>query len=325
MRIISLFSGAGGLDLGFIQAGHQVVWANDRYHDACATYLCNIGHAMHEGDIHDVDTATLPPAEKVIGGFPCQDFSIANMKRHVADARNKLYLEMLRIVAGVKPLFVLGENVKGITSLAKGQVFEGILGDFHALGYRVQYRVLDAANYGVPQHRERVFIVGVREDVDYRYVYPHPTYAAFPGLGQQPWRCVDDVLMGLPDPDGAHEDPNHRYSRFKFKDNGYLGHRPVDGSKPAPCVTGRDDNKGGVVVLPHPHAMRCMTGREPALIQGFPMQYVFEGSLSSVYRQIANAVPVGLAKAMGASFPLETKGIKSREDNADTRLCAHKE
>ena len=117
MDVVSLFSGAGGLDLGFIEAGHTIVWANDLYHDAVSSYRANIGNHIVEEDIHQISSNEIPDCDIVIGGFPCQGFSIANTGRHADDERNVLYLQLLRVILDKQPLFFLAENVSGILSL----------------------------------------------------------------------------------------------------------------------------------------------------------------------------------------------------------------
>ncbi len=302
MKVVSLFSGAGGLDLGFIKAGHTVIWANDLYADAVDTYRKNIGNHIVFADIKDIPSDAIPDCDIVIGGFPCQGFSVANVKRHEGDQRNTLYKELIRVIEAKKPKFFLAENVKGLTNLAKGKVFEMILSDFVGIGYRVVYKVLNAADYGVPQTRQRVFIVGVRNDLDVEYTFPDPTHSKDGVDGKKPWIGVGEALSHIPDPDVDNDLKNHVYSKYKLQFNGYLGHRPLDPMKPAPTVTARGDNKGGVVILPHPNGSRRMTGRELAAVQSFPLDYDFCGTLSSVYRQIGNAVPPLLAKALASQF-----------------------
>ena len=309
MKVVSLFSGAGGLDLGFTQSGHEVVWANDLYVDATRTYALNLGNHIVCADIRSVDNGSIPDCDIVVGGFPCQGFSVANTARRESDERNVLYRELLRVVSGKRPPFFLAENVKGLLSLSGGAVFSLILSDFSALGYRVTSKVLNAADFGVPQRRERVIIVGVREDLDYEYVFPHVTHSLHASVPNTlPWVTASEALDGLPDPDFPNTIPNHVYSRYKLEFNGYLGHRVVDPDMPCPTVTARGDDRGGVVVLPHPDGSRRMTCRELACIQSFPMDFVFLGTKSSVYRQIANAVPPRLAKALAIQFNQENLG-----------------
>ncbi len=167
LKVISLFSGAGGMDLGFINAGFEVIWANDLLEDAVNSYRKNIGKHLLKGDITKISSEDIPDnPDVIIGGFPCQGFSVANTRRTTEDKRNFLYKEMLRIIADKNPKFFVAENVKGLLSLAKGKVFEMIKSDFESLGYKVEARILNAAEYGVPQARERVIIIGNRIGVE---------------------------------------------------------------------------------------------------------------------------------------------------------------
>lgn len=302
MNVVSLFSGAGGLDLGFIMAGHRVLWANDIFEDAVETYRRNLGNHIVSCDIHDVHSEDIPDCDIIVGGFPCQGFSVANTGRKEDDERNKLYLEMIRIIRDKRPRFFLAENVKGILSLGKGVVFKNILDDFRLLGYKVNFRLLNAADYGVPQSRQRVIIVGVREDLGYEYQFPEPTHSKEGNLYTEKWVSVGEALNPLPDPDAENELPNHVYSKYKLNFNGYIGHRPLNPDLPSPTVTARGDDKGGVVILPHPNGCRRMTCRELATVQSFPLDYVFSGKISSMCRQIGNAVPPLLARAIAAQF-----------------------
>ena len=302
MKIVSLFSGAGGLDLGFIQAGHTIVWANDVFSDAVATYKHNIGNHIIERDIHEIDSTEIPDCDMIIGGFPCQGFSVANVKRHSEDERNTLYKELLRVIKDKKPRFFLAENVKGILSLDNGKVFSMILQDFFEAGYNVTYQVLNSADFGVPQKRERVIIVGVRKDLPFLFEFPSPSHSENGNENTERWVSVGECMSLIPDPDKPNDLPNHTYSKYKLNFNGYIGHRPLNPDKPAPTVTARGDNKGGVVILPHPNSTRRMTCRELAAVQSFPLDYFFCGTNSSIYRQIGNAVPVKMAYAIGLQF-----------------------
>lgn len=302
MKVVSLFSGAGGLDYGFHMAGHEVIWANDLYEDAVETYRKNMGNHIVCEDISKIDAKNIPDCDIVIGGFPCQGFSVANMKRHVDDERNALYKQLIRVIAEKKPKFFLAENVKGLTNLGKGEVFKMIIKDFENLGYCVKYKVLNAADYGVPQTRQRVFIVGVRNDVKWEYEFPAPTHDKNEANGLAKWVSVSEALEDIPDPDLENDLPNHTYSKYKLNINGYIGHRLLDPTKPAPTVTARGDNKGGVVIHPHPNGQRRMSCRELATVQSFPLYYEFAGNNSSVYRQIGNAVPPLLACAVAKVF-----------------------
>jgi len=305
MNVVSLFSGVGGLDLGFLKAGHKIIWANDNYDDAVATYKKNIGNHILLKSIEDVSIDEIPNHDILIGGFPCQGFSLANMKRSERDERNKLYLEFYRVLSQKQPKFFVAENVKGILSLSKGKVFEMILDDFISAGYNVKFKVLNAANFGVPQKRQRVIIIGTRKDVREEIVHPDPTHSEKDFLNYLPWLSIGEALKDLPDPDKEHNLKNHTYSKFKLKFNGYIGNRAIDPNKPAPTVTARGDSKGGVVILHHPNNLRRMLVRELACTQSFPLDFEFIGTNSSAYRQIGNAVPPKLAYAIGCQFPVK--------------------
>ena len=309
MKVVSLFSGAGGLDLGFLKAGHEIIWANDVFEDAVKTYRKNIGCHIICADIAKISSDEIPDHDILIGGFPCQGFSVANSNRGEHDERNKLYLELLRVLIDKKPKFFLAENVKGILSLMQGKIFEMIIADFESAGYRVKYKVLNAANYGVPQNRQRVIILGVRSDIDFDLEYPEPTHGDNSRVfdQKQSWVSIGEALKNIPEPEEAHSLTNHTYSKFKLKFNGYLGNRAIDPKKPAPTVTARGDEKGGVVVLHHPNNHRRMSVRELALTQSFPIDFTFDGNNSSAYRQIGNAVPPLLAFAIASIFPKEFK------------------
>jgi len=174
-KVVSLFSGAGGMDLGFIKAGFDIIWANDIIPEAIESYRNNIGKHIVYGDIRMIDSADIPDnPDVVIGGFPCQGFSIANTKRSMTDQRNFLYKEMLRVIKDKNPKMFVAENVKGLLSMEGGKVFEMIKHDFEDLGYYVEAKVLNAAEYGVPQQRERVVIIGNR--LERKITFPKKTH-----------------------------------------------------------------------------------------------------------------------------------------------------
>lgn len=322
MRVVSLFSGAGGLDLGFIWAGHEIVWANDIDRYAAETYRRNVGAHIIIGPIKLIPSCKIPESDIVIGGFPCQGFSIANMNRSPEDSRNKLYLELLRVINDKQPKYFLAENVKGLTNLDKGKVLEMILGDLRNAGYRVKYKILDAVDYGVPQHRQRVIFIGVRNDILHDIDFPaqtHNDHASNPQSPLLPWVTIGEALKDIPEPEEAPDLPNHTYSRYKLRFVGYLGHRKIDPNKPAPTVTARGDDRGGVVVLHHPKNHRRMSARELATIQSFPLDFVFAGTRSSAYRQIGNAVPPVFAKALASVFNRDNKQLECNSIVAEAR------
>lgn len=301
MRIISLFSGAGGLDLGLIEAGHTIIWANDHDRDCVLTYAKNIGDHIVHGDIETVAACEIPDGDVVVGGFPCQGFSQANLLRSGKDDRNRLYLEFLRIVREKQPKWFLAENVRGILSLDSGKAIRRIKQDFSDAGYRVQSRLFNVADFGVPQSRWRVIIAGTRSDLpdDANYVYPIPTHSTDQGTSLLPWVSVGFALRGIPEPDEPHALLNHEYSKYKVTNRNFTGHRTTNPDKPSPTILARGNGGGGVCALQHPNNHRRMSVREQALLQTFPMSFEFIGKLNSCYRQVGNAVPVLFGKSLG--------------------------
>lgn len=179
--VVSLFSGCGGMDLGFKQAGFEIIWANDFFKDAVNTYKQNIGDHIVLGDIAEIPSSKIPDDPDVIlGGFPCQGFSIANSKKPAYDERNYLYLEMVRVVKDKRPKFFVAENVRGMASLMDGQFIKNIISDFRDAGYNLDYKLLNMLNYGVPQKRERVIIVGNR--IGAENPFPKETHGYKKGL-----------------------------------------------------------------------------------------------------------------------------------------------
>jgi len=304
LRVLSLFSGAGGLDWGFIEAGHEVVWANDTDHDSCETYEKNIGNHIYCGDIANFSTDDLPEFEILIGGFPCQGFSRANVNKKENDQRNDLYRHVLRVLDAKKPKYFCLENVRGIMTLNKGKDFSEILSALEDCGYQVKFKVLNAADYGVPQNRVRVIIVGVHHDeIDsFEYKYPEPTHSRKGDNGLPRWVSIAEALDGIGDP-GETNLLNHVCSRYKVTNRDFTGHRKTDPEKPSPTILARGNGGGGVCAIQHPNNHRRLSVRESAIVQTFPLSFEFHGSLSSMYRQVGNAVPTKLAFFIASGFP----------------------
>lgn len=301
MTIISLFSGAGGLDLGLIQAGNDIVWANDIDSDAVSTYKKNINDHIIQEDIQNVDIKEIPNAEVVVGGFPCQGFSMANMKRHIDDERNVLYKFFYNVISQKQPKFFIAENVKGILSLGKGAVVKQIKEDFENAGYIVEIHKVNMADYGVPQHRERVLFIGQRKDISaqMQFQFPKPTNSKDGKDGLPIWISIKDAIDDLPPIGELDKDPNNYGSAYRFIPRNFTAHRVTDPTKPSPTILARGNGKGGVCAIPHYNGERRLSIRESATVQTFPRDFVFCGRMGSCYRQIGNAVPVHFAKILG--------------------------
>lgn len=313
MKVVSLFSGAGGLDLGLINEGHKIIWANDIDPDAVKTYEYNIGKHIYLADIGQLPDEELPKADVVVGGFPCQGFSLANRKRSGDDSRNKLYLQFLRVVETTKPYYFIAENVRGILSLDNGDAIKKIVSDFMDAGYRVKYSLFNAADYGVPQSRMRVIIAGTRTDlpIECDFNFPEKTHSKTPYDHQKKWISITDGLSGIPDPEKFPEAlPNQLFSKYKVTNRNFTGHRRTNPDKPSPTILARGNGGGGVCAIQHPENHRRMSVRESAAVQTFPLNFEFFGSMNSQYRQVGNAVPVKFGSAIGSALKLAEKNLK---------------
>ena len=283
IKTISLFSGCGGLDLGFKKAGFDIIFANDIDKDACETYKKNLGNEIKCLDIYNLNAEEIPDGDILIGGFPCLGFTVANGKNRDLNSKyNSLYLEYARILKAKQPKCFLVENVVGITAGAKfKENFEKeILRSFSECGYKVKYQILNANDFFVAQNRKRVIILGVRNNIDKELNFPTPQEIKF---------TLKDAISDLPD-DFNEQIPNHIGNTHKVKINGYVGNRIVDWNKPSPTITGRGSRSGGAVIHPHPNLKRRLSIRECARLQSFPDDFIFLGSNSACYAHIGNAV-----------------------------------
>ncbi|MDD6055580.1 MAG: DNA cytosine methyltransferase [Helicobacter sp.] len=283
IKVASLFSGCGGLDLGFERAGFKIIFANDIDKDACFTYSKNLKSKILCEDIYKLDSKQVPDCDVLIGGFPCLGFTIANGKnRDLGSKYNALYIEYARILEAKKPQCFLVENVMGIKSGGEfRENFENkILKSFEAAGYRVKYSVLNANDFLVAQNRKRVIIIGVRSDLKGEIDFPTP-HNYKPTLKE----CIGD----LPE-EFSESIANHMGNAHAVKINGYVGNRVLKWDKPSPTITGRGSRGGGAVIHPHPNLKRRLSVRECARLQSFPDDFIFYGSNSACYAHIGNAV-----------------------------------
>lgn len=289
MKVISLFSGCGGLDLGFKKAGFDIVWANDFDKEATQSYKANIGEHIVHKSIYDVDTSVIPDADILIGGFPCLGFTVAKGKDRKLDCDyNQLFQEYSRVLKAKQPKYFIVENVTGIKS---GKEFSDffhnvILETFKKSGidedYKIKYDTLIASDYGVPQNRKRIIIFGTRGDI-----LEEPNFPTFKLTNKL---TLKDAIYDLPF-DYDLKVMNHTGTNHKVKINGYVGNRQLEWDKPSPTITGRGSRSGGAVIHPHPNGHRRLSVRECARIQSFPDDFIFKGSNGACFAQIGNAVP----------------------------------
>lgn len=197
IRVVSLFSGGGGLDMGFKRAGYKLLWAIDNNKDAVASYRENVDKNIILGDITKLDPSTLPQADVVIGGPPCQSFSLAG-KRHCDDARGRLVWSYLDIIKSLAPKAFLFENVTGLLSARDSEgrlILENLIKEFTSLGYNVSWKKVNAADYGVPQLRKRVIVVGIKGE---KFEFPETTHNEDGSEGKLPYETVSEAIGDLP-------------------------------------------------------------------------------------------------------------------------------
>jgi DNA (cytosine-5)-methyltransferase 1 len=316
MKVVSLFAGCGGLDLGLLKAGHEIVLATDFDKDCKVTYDNNFDHPLLLKDVKELKSEELPTYDLLTGGFPCQGFSVANKYRDEKDKRNELYLEIVRLLNETKPKYFLAENVPGILSIGKGEVVKQIMKEFSEIGieegfagYEVHKYKLNSADYGVPQGRKRVIFLGVskgeisdkKRELLFSNFPPKKTHSNKIEDKLLPYKTLREAIGSLPEPYTEEGDKilNHYGTKHKVKINGYMGNRKLPWDKPGPTMVGRGGGTGGPVIAVHPNCERRFTVRETAIIQSFPDDFEFFGSKSSQFRQIGNAVAVGFAYHLG--------------------------
>ena len=297
---VSLFCGAGGLDLGFHKAGFRTIWANDFNADACATFQTWSKAQVVCGDITKIGSDSIPNADIMLGGFPCQGFSLSGPRR-IDDSRNVLYKEYVRILKAKKPLAFVGENVKGLLTMGDGEIAEAIFEAFHTCGYNVKCKLLNAADYGVPQDRERVIIVGIREDLPIgAFEFPKPVGCRITlreAIGGMKQATREDVCDAPFSPRYMSRNRKRGWDDVSFTIPAMAKQVALHPSSPDMVKHGKDDwafGKKGVT--------RRLSWREAAVIQTFPENLEFVGDLTSKYKQIGNAVPVKLAERIAKSL-----------------------
>jgi len=302
---LSLFAGAGGLDLGFRggftflgksypRTSFWVIKAYDIDPKAVETYNFNLEPVCEVKDVTTLDLDELPKADVILGGFPCQDFSVAGKRRGISVRRGNLYKALVSAVEAVRPKVFLAENVKGLLTANGGLAVQVITNDLANAGpgYRVYMGLLNAADFGVPQRRERVFIVGVRKDLEGEFRFPRPTHAPpsiADGATLLPWVTAKDALADLEDEERLRSMPNWEWS--KAKKNRGQGNRPIRPDEPSPTI--RAEHQGNIEF--HYRLPRRLSVREAARLQGFPDNFIFQASMSEAYRLVGNAVPPVLA------------------------------
>lgn len=297
--MVSLFCGAGGLDMGFENKGFRTVWANDFDGDACATHRAWSSAEVVQGDIGKVDFKTIPRTDVIAGGFPCQGFSLAG-PRKLDDSRNILYRYFVKLVEEKQPKVFVAENVKGLLTLGNGEIIEAILHDFSEKGYVVKPTLVNAADYGVPQDRQRVIIVGIHKDLNKTFSFPAPQktkVAMAEALKDIEPPASDEICLAPYSSRYMSRNRKRDWNEQSFTIPAMAKQVTLFPGSPDMVKLGADKWRFGT-----DGETRRFSYREAAAIQTFPKDMKFFGDLTSKYRQIGNAVPVKLAETVAAEI-----------------------
>ncbi|KDR54221.1 DNA cytosine methyltransferase [Arthrospira platensis FACHB-971] len=333
-NFIDLFSGVGGITQGFWQAGFNPVASVEINPIASATHQRNFPNCHHFcGDVNDfnphqwLSKIGSPSVHLVVGGPPCQGFSVAG-KRDPNDPRNHLFQEFIRIVAEVRPWYVVMENVPGILTLKKGTIKQAIFAAFEAIGYtNISVAILESAAYGVPQIRPRAIFIANRFGMKNPYPYPQ--------LVPEEYQTIESAISDLPAyqpiPSINHEwtrhSPEYMERISKVPPGGSLYQTYVDAFKrqyPGKSSMTIKENHGGTHI--HPHLNRVISAREMARLQTFPDSFIFEGTMKKAMWQIGNAVPPRLAECIGYGLiPYLNRIVTEAENEAENIVVSEKQ
>lgn len=333
MEIISLFSGAGGLDLGFEKAGFKTVWANEYDKEIWETFEKNFPHTkLDRRSIRDIPSSEIPEAMGLIGGPPCQSWSEAGALRGIEDHRGQLFFEFIRVLRDKKPLFFLAENVSGMLANRHSDALENIKNHFIESGYNLSFKLLNAHDYKVPQDRQRLFFVGFREDLEMTFEFPK-AFLVKRYLKDVIWDLKDNALPAKEKNytnGNACTLANHEYMTGGFSTIFMSRNRVRHWDEPsftiqaggrhaplhpqAPKMEFVEQNKR-IFVKGSEHLYRRLSIRECARIQTFPDTHTFYyDNLTAGYKMVGNAVPPYLGYYLAETIYrqlMQTKTLKT--------------
>ncbi len=314
MKIISPFTGSGGLDLGFKQAGFNTIWANEYDKDIWETFEKNFPKTiLDRRSIVKIPSDEIPETLGLIGGPPCQSWSEAGKSRGIEDDRGQLFFEFIRVLRDKKPLFFLAENVSGMLASRHSEALENIKNHFIDSGYNLSFKLLNAKDYGVAQDRKRIFFVGFRKDLNIKFEFPKPLDKKY-YLKDIIWDLKESVLPAKDKTYTNGEDcklANHEYMTGGFSSmfmsrNRVRGwnetsftiqaggrHSPLHPQAPKMELVEKDKRR---FVEGREDLYRRLSIRECARIQSFPDKHIFYyKNLTAGYKMVGNAVPPNLA------------------------------
>ena len=321
LRFIDLFAGIGGIRLGLERAGGKCVFSSEWDSDATKTYEAYFGDKP-AGDITKIENSDIPDHDILAGGFPCQAFSIIGGMKGFGDTRGTLFFEIERILRAKHPKAFLLENVRNLVSHDKGQTFKVILEHLKLLGYHVHWRILNALNYNLPQKRERVIIVGFKENHPFEWPHPQP---------------LKKTLAAVLEPDEAVNKKHFASDAVRLSVEARLVGKKIP---PAPWIC-HENKAGNISPLPYSCALRAgasynyllvngrrrLTPRENLRLQGFPEDFPTVVADSAIRKQCGNSVPVAMIEAVAkrvvaalAEKPMQINGIPLRIDSEQLEI-----
>lgn len=321
MNVISLFAGAGGLDLGFEKAGFKIVAANEYDKTIWETYEKNHDTELIRGDIREIESERFPECDGIIGGPPCQSWSEAGSLKGIDDPRGQLFYEYIRILKEKQPKFFLAENVKGMMAKRHNSAVDNIVKQFDDAGYDVFIHLLNASDYGVPQDRKRVFYIGFRKDLKIDFSEPPEKHQSKLTLQDAIYDLKDTAIPAL-EKNKTNGDSckvlNHEYFIGAYSPIFMSRNRVRQWDQPAftvqasgrqcqlhpqaPVMPKIEKNKN-IFEPGKENLYRRLTIRECARVQGFPDDFKFYYTdLNNAYKMIGNAVPVNLAYVMASKI-----------------------
>ncbi len=320
MKIIGLFSGAGGLDLGFSNAGFELIWANEYDSTIWKTYKKNHKTFLDTRDIREISSDEIPDCDGIIGGPPCQSWSEAGSLKGIEDSRGKLFYDFIRILGDKQPTFFVAENVAGMLASRNKHAVEEFIKLFKECGYTLSIQLINAADYAIPQDRKRVFYIGIRNDLNKTFEFPKPLKNKIT-LKDVIWDLKGKEIKAL-DYNKSNGDkclvPNHEYMNGGFSTIYMSRNRVRSWNEQSFTI-----QAGGRHAPIHPQApkmlfieqnirifvpgkedlYRRLTVRECARIQTFPDDFIlYYNDISDGYKMIGNAVPVKLAQIIAESI-----------------------
>ena len=321
MKVIGVFSGVGGIELGFEQAGYEIVWSNEIDKNAAETFRKNFNHKLVVDDIYNIKSEDLPDADVIVGGFPCQAFSVAGYRKGFEDERGKVFFQMARIIREKSPRVIMIENVKNLLGHDNGNTYKVIHETLSSYGYKIKTMILNGSEYGnVPQNRERIYIVGFKNSGDYNNF-----------RGVEPEILTKKISDIVDYNEKKDEKYYYRKSSCKFYDELetsivkretlYQWRRSYvreNKSNLCPTLTASMGTGGNnVPLILTRHGIRKLTPKECFMFQGFPDNYVLPEQLaqSHLYKQAGNSVVVPVIKKIAEEIMIAVDRTDREELN----------